>query len=149
MDKGGKVLVIGSDHGGFEMKQFIIEKLIKAGYEVKDFGTDSIESVDYPDVIHPLASSINKGAYQRGIIICGSGNGAQITANKYPKVRAGLAWNKEQAKLSREHNDANILSLPGRFVELDDAWEIAQTFLNTPFEGGRHQRRVNKIPNII
>lgn len=149
MQKDGKVLVIGSDHGGFDMKQFIKEKLFKEGYEIKDYGTHSEESVDYPDYIHPLASAINNGDYSRGIIFCGSGNGAQITANKYPKVRAALAWEKEQAILAREHNDANILSIPGRFVEFDNAWEFVQAFLDTDFEGGRHQRRVNKISQTI
>lgn len=131
------------------MKQFLKDKLIENGYQVKDFGTDSLESVDYPDFIHPVASAVNKGEYKRGIIICGSGNGAQITANKYPGIRAALAWDKQQALLSREHNDANILSLPGRFVEFDLAWEMVKIFLNTPFEGGRHERRVNKIPETI
>ena len=149
MQKDGKVLVIGSDHGGFEMKQFIKEKLLKEGYEIKDFGTYSTESVDYPDYIHPLASAINNGDYSQGIIFCGSGNGAQITANKYPNVRAALAWEKQQAILAREHNDANILSIPGRFVEFDNAWEFVQAFLDTEFEGGRHQRRVDKISHTI
>ena len=149
MDDSGKVLVIGSDHGGFEMKQFLIEKLQKEGYEIKDFGTDSAESVDYPDFIHPVASAIDKGEHERGIILCGSGNGAQITANKYAGVRAALAWNREQAKLSRGHNNANIVSIPGRFVSKEEAWEIALAFLNTPFEGGRHERRVKKIPEVI
>jgi ribose 5-phosphate isomerase B len=149
MEDGGKVLVIGSDHGGFEMKQFLAGKLNEAGYKLIDFGTDSDESVDYPDYIHPLASAIDKGKYQRGIILCGSGNGAQITANKYPGVRAALAWNREQAELSRQHNNANIVSIPGRFVSKDEAWEIVRAYLDTPFEGGRHERRVNKIPEVI
>jgi ribose 5-phosphate isomerase B len=149
MGMGGKVLVMASDHGGFEMKQFLKEKLIAAGYEVKDFGNDSKESVDYPDFIHPLASSIDKGDYERGIILCGSGNGAQMTANKYPGVRAALVWDDEQARLSREHNNANVLSLPGRYIDFEQAWKMVQIFLNTDFGGGRHLRRVNKIANTI
>ncbi|HEY9113337.1 MAG TPA: ribose 5-phosphate isomerase B [Bacteroidales bacterium] len=144
-----KNLALATDHGGFEMKEFIREKLLDAGYVVADFGTNSPESVDYPDMIHPLASAINKGEFERGIILCGSGNGAQMTANKYPNVRAALCWSVEQAKLAREHNNANIISLPGRFVSFELAWEMVQVFLNTPFEGGRHQRRVEKISQIL
>ena len=130
------------------MKQYIIEKLLEAGYEVKDFGTYSEESVDYPDMIHPLAKAIENGEYPLGIILCGSGNGAQMTANKHPHVRAALCWNEELAKLARQHNDANILSLPGRFIPFDLAWNMVQLFLTTPFEGGRHLRRVEKIEQI-
>jgi len=144
-----KNLALATDHGGFEMKEFIREKLLDAGYVVADFGTNSTESVDYPDMIHPLASAINKGEFERGIILCGSGNGAQMTANKYPNVRAALCWSVEQAKLAREHNNANIISLPGRFVSFELAWEMVQVFLNTAFEGGRHQRRVEKISQIL
>lgn len=148
MDDKSKVVVIAADHGGFELKELLKTKLTQAGYVIKDFGTNSEASVDYPDFIHPLASSINKGEYQRGIILCGSGNGAQMTANKYPNVRAALCWNDEQAKLSREHNDANIMSLPGRVLDVETAWKMTQLFLNTNFEGGRHARRVNKIAQI-
>ncbi len=137
------------DHGGFEMKEFLKQKLINAGYDVKDFGTNSDNSVDYPDYIHPLASAINNGLYKTGIVICGSGNGAQITANKYSGVRAGLAWNEEQAMLTKLHNNANVISLPGRFISLDLAWKIVRTFLQTEFEGGRHSTRVNKISKLI
>ncbi|HEY9113181.1 MAG TPA: ribose 5-phosphate isomerase B [Bacteroidales bacterium] len=144
-----KNLALATDHGGFEMKEFIREKLLDAGYVVADFGTNSSESVDYPDMIHPLANAINKGEFERGIIFCGSGNGAQMTANKYPNVRAALCWSVEQAKLAREHNNANIISLPGRFVSFELAWEMVQVFLNTAFEGGRHQRRVEKISQIL
>lgn len=149
MDDKSKVVVIAADHGGFELKELLKTKLTQAGYLIKDFGTNSEASVDYPDFIHPLASSINKGEYKRGIILCGSGNGAQMTANKYPNVRAALCWNEEQAKLSREHNDANIMSLPGRVLDVDTAWKMTQLFLNTNFEGGRHSRRVNKIAQIL
>ena len=140
-----RIIPIASDHGGFEMKQFLIEKLTEAGYEVRDFGTYSRESVDYPDMIHPLATAIENGEYPLGIILCGSGNGAQMTANHHHKVRAALCWNVELAKLARQHNDANIISLPGRFISNELAWEMVQAFLNTDFEGGRHARRVEKI----
>lgn len=143
-----KEIPIASDHGGFEMKQFLIEKIKEAGYNVIDYGTDSLESVDYPDYIHPIASDINKGKYELGIILCGSGNGAQMTANKYPNVRAALCWNEELAKLARQHNGANIISLPGRFVSNDLAWEMVKIFLSTDFEGGRHIKRVEKINKI-
>ena len=144
-----KVLPISCDHGGFEMKEFLKEKLSSLGYTIKDLGTFSTDSIDYPDYIHPLASAINNGEYELGIILCGSGNGAQMTANKYSNVRAGLCWSVEQAELTRMHNDANILSLPGRFVSFDIALEIAITFLSTAFEGGRHQNRVEKISKTI
>lgn len=137
------------DHGGFEMKEFLKQKLINAGYEIMDFGTNSENSVDYPDYIHPLASAINKGKYETGVIICGSGNGAQITANKYSNVRAGLCWTEEQAMLTKLHNNANVISLPGRFVTFDLAWKIVRTYLNTTFEGGRHSTRVEKISQLL
>ena len=140
-----RIIPIASDHGGFQMKQYLIEKLTEAGYEVVDFGCFSENSVDYPDMIHPLAHAIEVGQFPLGIILCGSGNGAQMTANKHPHVRAALCWNVELAKLARQHNDANILSLPGRFIPFELAWEMVQVFLNTPFEGGRHERRVQKI----
>jgi ribose 5-phosphate isomerase B len=148
MENFGKVIGIASDHGGFEMKQFLIKKLRESEYEVNDYGTYSEESVDYPDYIHPIASDINAGKLEHGIILCGSGNGAQITANKYLNVRAALAWSEEQARLARAHNDANIISLPGRFVSFDQAWNMVRVFLNTKFEGGRHLRRVNKISQL-
>lgn len=149
MGKSNKVLALASDHGGYWMKDFVVQKLRGMGYEVKDFGTFSGESVDYPDFIHPLASAINKGEYERGIIMCGSGNGAQMTANKYPRVRAGLCWNVEQARLIRMHNNANVLSLPGRFVNFTEAWEMVEAFLQTPFEGGRHTVRVEKMSHLL
>ena len=141
-----QVIPIGSDHGGYEMKTFLVKKLIEKGYYFKDFGTDSEKSVDYPDFIHPVARSVNDGSYKCGIIICGSGQGANMTANKYSNVRAGLCWDIEQAKLTRLHNNANIISLPGRFLELDLALEMVIVFLNTEFEGDRHIQRINKIP---
>ncbi len=138
-------LPIASDHGGYEMKQYLIQALEKEGYIIKDMGTHGMDSVDYPDFIHPLAKAVNDGEYPKGIILCGSGNGAQMTANKYPNVRAGLCWTVEQAELTRLHNDANIISLPGRFVSFEDALKMVHIFLNTDFEGGRHQRRVDAI----
>jgi len=137
---------IGSDHGGFELKQYLISKLSEEGYKFKDFGCFSDESVDYPDFIHPVAKSINTGEYDFGIIICGSGQGASMTANKYPDVRAAICWDITQAKLTRLHNNANVISLPGRFVNFDTAVEIIKVFLNTEFEAGRHSTRINKIP---
>mgnify|MGYP003311580355 FL=1 len=127
------------------MKKFLIEKLEEKGYKIKDYGTNSEESVDYPDYIHPLASDIEKGVYPRGIILCGSGNGAHMTANHHPHVRCALCWSVEIAKYARLHNDANIISLPGRFISNEKAWEIVETYLNTEFEGGRHKRRIEKI----
>lgn len=127
------------------MKQFLIGKLEETGYEVVDFGTHSPDSVDYPDVIHPLAKAIEQGEYPLGIILCGSGNGAQMTANHHHNVRAALCWNVEIARLARQHNDANILALPGRFVSDEMAWEMVEAFLDTGFEGGRHKKRVEKI----
>lgn len=144
-----KKLPIACDHGAFEMKEFLKEQLIANDYQVEDMGTYSEASVDYPDLIHPLAKAVNDGVYTTGIILCGSGNGAQIVANKYLNVRAGLCWTVEQARLTRMHNDANIMSIPGRFVEKDIAWEMLQAFLNTDFEGGRHIGRVEKISKLL
>ena len=142
-------MALGSDHGGFEMKEFIRIKLIEQGWIVKDFGTYSIESVDYPDFIHPVAKAVNDGDFELAVILCGSGNGAQMTANKYPQVRAALCWSEQLVKLARWHNNANILALPGRFLALEDAWNMVLTFVETPFEGGRHQARVDKISKLI
>jgi ribose 5-phosphate isomerase B len=144
-----QILPMACDHGAFEMKEFLKLKLGKLGYQIKDMGTNSEDSVDYPDLIHPLAKAVNDGEYIMGIILCGSGNGAQMTANKYANVRAGLCWNVEQSYLIRKHNNANILSLPGRFISNDLAMEICLEFLNTEFEGGRHQRRVEKISKTL
>ena len=143
-----QIIPIASDHGGFEMKQFLIEKLEESGYGVVDYGTHSAESVDYPDMIHPLATAIEKGEYPLGIILCGSGNGAQMSANHHHGVRAALCWNEEIARLARQHNNANIIALPGRFVSNELAWEMVEVFLNTPFEGGRHERRIEKIEPV-
>jgi len=137
---------IASDHAGFEMKQGLIDYLTESGYEVKDFGTCSPESMDYPDVAHPLAVSVANGESEYGIGLCGSGNGISMTLNKHQEIRAALCWNEELASLARHHNDANILTLPARFISLETAIRITATFLTEPFDGGRHRHRVEKIP---
>ncbi|MDA0792759.1 MAG: ribose 5-phosphate isomerase B [Bacteroidetes bacterium] len=137
---------IGNDHAGPEYKKEIVAFLKKEGHTVHNYGTDSTASVDYADFIHPVAKDVTEGKATRGIIICGSGNGAAMTANKHQKIRAALCWNEEIVRLAREHNDANILSLPARFISLPQALKMVETFLNTPFEGGRHQTRIKKIP---
>lgn len=138
-------IAIGSDHAGFEYKQMLAQWLREAGHEVQDFGTHSPESVDYPDFVHPLAASITANEFEQGILVCGSANGVCITANKHRGIRAAIAWAPELAALARQHNDANILCLPARFVSEDAAREITGQFLHTAFEGGRHQTRVSKI----
>ena len=143
------MIAIGSDHGGFALKQEIMKHLEERKLEYIDFGTYSSDSCDYPDFAHQVGSSINNGTYKRGIVICGSGNGVQMTVNKYPNVRCALCWNVEIAHLARQHNDANILSLPARFISEDLAMQILKEYLETPFEGGRHQRRVEKINKLI
>jgi ribose 5-phosphate isomerase B len=145
MDHSAKTIPIACDHGGYEMKEYIKAKLILRGWNVLDYGTNSPDSVDYPDLIHPLARDVNEAKYPMGIIICGSGNGAQMVANKYPNIRAALCWNEEISRLARQHNDANILSLPGRHISFESALKITETFLFTAFEGGRHEARVKKI----
>jgi ribose 5-phosphate isomerase B len=138
-------IAIGSDHAGFDYKQMLATWLREAGHEVQDFGTHSPESVDYPDFVHPLASAITANEFGQGILVCGSANGVCITANKHRGIRAAIAWEPELASLARQHNDANILCVPARFVSEESAREIAEKFLTTEFEGGRHQTRVNKI----
>ena len=140
-----KTIAIACDHAAYELKEFLKAGLGKLGYHFKDFGPDSSDSVDYPDYIHPLAQAIEDGEYELGIIACGSGNGASITANKHRHVRSAMAWNTELAALGRQHNDANVLSLSARFIAKEYALEIALAFLKADFEGGRHQRRVEKI----
>ena len=136
-------IAIGGDHAGFEYKE-VLKEFLK-DYEVRDFGTHSLESVDYPDFAHPLAAAVEKGEFTYGILLCGSANGVAITANKHAGIRAGLCWENEVASLVRKHNNANVLCIPARFVSEELAKEITTTFLNTEFEGGRHQTRVNKI----
>ena len=143
-----KKIGLASDHAAFDMKEFLKEKLKNEGYEVKDYGPDSEESVDYPDYIHPLAKSIQDDENELGIILCGSGNGASITANKHKGIRSAICWNEELARQARQHNNANVLSLSGRFLANDYALIIAKIFLEEEFEGGRHQRRVDKIENF-
>lgn len=137
---------IGNDHAGTDYKFAVIEHLKSKGIEVTNYGTDSKSSVDYPDFIHPVANDVEKGQVDFGIIICGSGNGANMTANKHQGVRSALCWNKEIVQLAREHNNANILSIPARFTALPQVLEMVDVFLETAFEGGRHQNRIDKIP---
>lgn len=139
-------LGIACDHAGFEFKEKLKNDLVKDGYNVKDYGTFSDESTDYPDYAHPLASAIENNEHSFGITLCGSGNGINMTANKHKGVRAALCWNKEISELARLHNNANICSLPARFINYDLAKQIVYVFIKTQFEGGRHQRRIDKIP---
>jgi len=138
-------IALGGDHAGFEYKKAIIEMLKQQGHEVKDYGPFTADSVDYPDFVHPVANAIEKQEFNFGILICGSANGVAMTANKHRGVRAGIAWGVELAKLTRQHNNANILCLPARFISLDLAKECVTAFIETAFEGGRHQTRVDKI----
>jgi ribose 5-phosphate isomerase B len=136
---------IGNDHAGVEYKNYIKEYLLTKDIEVNNYGTDSLDSVDYPDFAHPVSNDVNEKKSDLGILICGSGNGVCMTANKYKNVRAALCWNKELALLSKSHNNANIVCIPARFIEKKEALEIIKTFISEEFEGGRHERRVNKI----
>ena len=136
---------IGNDHAGVEYKNYIKEYLLAKDIEVNNYGTDSLDSVDYPDFAHPVSNDVNEKKSELGILICGSGNGVCMTANKYKNVRAALCWNKELALLSKSHNNANIVCIPARFIEKEEALEIIKTFILQEFEGGRHERRVNKI----
>lgn len=136
---------IGNDHAGPDYKKAIVKFLEAKGFEVINHGTDTTDSVDYPDFVHPVAQDVENGTVDFGIIICGSGNGVAMTANKYKKVRAALCWIKEISALARQHNDANIISIPARYTSVQQAVDMVDTFLNTPFEGGRHQNRVDKI----
>lgn len=139
-----KKIAIAADHAGFEYKE-LIKNYLADRYEIKDFGTFSADSVDYPDFVHPAASSVESGETEFGILICGSGQGVQITANKHQQIRCALCWMPELASLSRQHNNANMLALPARFIAKELAFEIVDKFLTTDFEGGRHQNRVSKI----
>lgn len=139
-------IAIACDHAGFEYKEKLVEYLRSKGNEVKDFGTNSPESMDYPDTVHPLAVAVENGEFEKGIVLCGSGNGVSITANKHQGIRCALCWNVEIAWLARLHNDANVCAIPARFIAYEEAEEIVARFLSTEFEGGRHQRRVEKIP---
>lgn len=139
------IIPIGADHAGFELKEVLKSYLTDKGYEVKDFGCHSTESIDYPDYAHPVASLVEETNGMKGILICGSGNGINMTANKHQGIRAALCWKNEIAELARLHNDANIIVLPARFISESEGKEMVDTFFNTEFEGGRHQNRVNKI----
>ena len=141
-------IAIGSDHAGFDYKEKLKNWLEKNGYETKDFGTYSTESTDYPDFAHPVAEAVEKNQFEMGILICGSANGVAMAANKHNGVRAAVCWLEEVASLSRLHNNANILCLPARFISYQDAENITDRFLHESFEGGRHQRRVNKIGTL-
>ena len=140
-----EIIPIASDHAGFAMKQVLAKTLADLGFEAKDMGTDSETSADYADYAHPLAAEVSSGRVQRGVLLCGTGLGMSYAANRHPHVRAALAWNAEIAALARKHNDANVLVLPARFVSREDGVAILQAWLTTPFEGGRHERRVEKI----
>ncbi|WP_160068850.1 ribose 5-phosphate isomerase B [Sphingobacterium bovisgrunnientis] len=138
-------IAIGSDHAGFDYKTPIVEFLKELGHEVSDFGPSTADSVDYPDYAHPVASSVENQENELGILICGSANGVAITANKHQGIRATIAWQNEIAALARQHNNANVLCIPARFIDLELAKKITNTFITTEFEGGRHATRVNKI----
>ena len=138
-------IALGGDHAGFEYKKEIEKYISAKGHEVKDFGPYTNDSVDYPDFVHPLATEVEKGNFDFGILVCGSANGVAMTANKHQGIRAGIAWAKELASLTRQHNNANVLCLPARFISLDVVKECVDAFLTTSFESGRHQNRVNKI----
>ena len=141
----GEHIPIASDHAGFEMKEKLEKALTEMGYAVDDLGTDSETSTDYADFAHPLASKVSSGEAKRGVLLCGTGLGMSYVANRYPHVRAAVAWSPEIAELARKHNDANVLVLPARFLSDDDGVRILKAWLDTPFEGGRHERRVEKI----
>ncbi len=138
-------IALGGDHAGFELKAGLVERLRNQGHDVKDFGPYSDEPADYPDFVHPVAEAVEHSLYEFGILICGSGNGVAMTANKHAGIRAALCWTSELATLARQHNNANILCMPARFISYESAVAITDAFLSSAFEGGRHERRVNKI----
>jgi ribose 5-phosphate isomerase B len=140
-----KKIALVSDHAGYFLKEKILKFLIKEKYDVKDFGCSSEEAVDYPDFGHPLANAVSAGEYETGISICGTGNGINMVVNKHPGIRSALCWNEEISRLARAHNDANVCALPGRYISESEAYLIVKTFLETSFEGGRHERRIDKI----
>lgn len=139
-------IIIASDHAGFRLKEKLVKWLKANRYEVKDIGCYSEESIDYPDLAHPLAVAVEAGEYNLGITVCGSGNGINMAANKHQGIRSALCWNEEISRLARAHNDANVCALPGRFITEPEAIVIVKAFLNTDFEGGRHKKRIDKIP---
>ncbi|MCL4108622.1 UNVERIFIED_CONTAM: hypothetical protein GTU68_006940 [Idotea baltica] len=139
-------IAIGCDHAGFPYKDALIKTIEKAGHKVLDFGTNSLESVDYPDFVHPVATAVEERKARFGVLICGSGNGVAITANKHQKIRAAICWTPELGQLARQHNNANVVCIPARFISKKKAQEIIEKFIETSFEAGRHARRVRKIP---
>lgn len=139
-------IAIGNDHAGTEYKKEVLKHLENNGYEVINHGSDSVDSVDYPDFVHPVANDVENSKVNFGIIICGSGNGANMTANKHQGIRSALCWTSEITKLAREHNNANILSIPARYVSIPQTIDMVKVFLETPFAAGRHQKRIDKIP---
>jgi len=141
-----KKIAIAADHAGYFLKEKIKKYLISEKYEIKDFGSYTEETVDYPDYAHPLADAVAKGDFDLGISICATGNGINMTVNKHQGIRGALCWNEEISKLARAHNDANLCALPGRFISESEALLIVKTFITTDFEGGRHKRRIEKIP---
>lgn len=146
--KDFKNLTVGicNDHAGVEVKNFIVKKLKEKGVTICNFGTDTTDSCDYPDFAHPMALAVEEGKCDMGIAICGTGNGISMTCNKHQGIRAALSWEVEIARLAREHNNANVVGIPARFISIEKAWEIVEAFLSTDFEGGRHEARVAKIP---
>ncbi len=144
-NKTNLLIALGADHAGFEMKEQLKQFFQQAGFEVRDFGTHSAESVDYPDFAHPVANAVESKEVNFGILVCGSGNGVAMAANKHQGIRAALCWNRELASMARKHNDANVLCIPARYIDVETAREIGTVFLNEAFDGGRHQNRINKI----
>ncbi len=140
-----KTIAIGGDHAGFDYKSALVQFLEDAGYTIKDFGTYHANSVDYPDFAHPVAAAVERGEFNLGVLICGSANGVAITANKHQGIRAAICWQEELAALARQHNDANVVCIPARFIDIELAKAIVEKFLTTDFEGGRHANRVDKI----
>lgn len=145
VDGAKKVIAIGSDHAGYQLKNRLADVVEAQGFEVKDYGTFGPEAVDYPDYAHAVAGAVASGQADAGLLLCGAGNGVAITANKYREIRAALCWNQEVASLARKHNDANILCLPARYLTPEEAERIVTLFFTTPFDGGRHQLRIEKI----
>jgi ribose 5-phosphate isomerase B len=141
-----EIIAVASDHAGFHLKQLVINYLKRREYQIMDFGCFSDQSCDYPDYAHPLASAIEEGKVSKGIVFCGSGNGINMTVNKHQGIRSAICWTKEIALLARNHNDANICSIPARFITEDEAYEVVDVFLREKFDGGRHQKRIEKIP---
>ena len=141
-----RILAIASDHAGYQMKLSIIKHLEEKGYELRDFGTNSTRAVNYPDFGHPLAEAVESGKFDMGFSLCGSGNGINMVSNKHQVIRGALCWNREISMMARSHNDANICSIPARYIDLETAIEIVDAFLETEYEGGRHDARISNIP---